>query len=68
MQNWAVSYRELAEITGVSLSTVGHWFSGGASHREPLPSHCRQLGIVHFIWCNADLITPGFIQFWCAPN
>jgi hypothetical protein len=60
-----MSYGELAQSAGVSLSTVEHWFSSGASHREPSSLYCRQLEIVHRLWDNADRITPEVIRLWC---
>ncbi|HEY9628627.1 MAG TPA: hypothetical protein V6C84_15100 [Coleofasciculaceae cyanobacterium] len=65
LQDWAMSYGELAQSAGVSLSTVEHWFSSGASHREPSSLYCRQLEIVHRLWDNADRITPEVIRLWC---
>ena len=64
LKTWAVSYAQLAKISGVSRSTVEHWFSTGITHRDPSILHCRQLAIVHYLWCNADRIPPEVIQLW----
>ncbi len=65
LQDWVVSYSELSKLTGVSQSTVEHWFTTGVSHREPAARCCRRLAIIDYLWRNADRITPEIIQSWC---
>ncbi|MBD1998050.1 helix-turn-helix transcriptional regulator [Leptolyngbya sp. FACHB-541] len=64
-QFWEVSYKELETLTGASLSTIEHWFSGGRSRREPSDAICRRLAEIHLLWSNSDRIKPSLIQNWC---
>lgn len=64
-QLWEISYSELASLTGASRSTVEHWFSTGASKREPAERFCRRLAEVHLLWSNSDRLKPSLIQSWC---
>lgn len=68
LQDWSVSYGELAQLAGVSRSTVEHWFSLGSSHREPALLHCRRLAVIHRLWHHSDRITPELIGLWCNGN
>ena len=65
IQLWEVSYSELATLTDASRSTVEHWFSSGASRREPAERCCRRLAEVHLLWLNSERIEPSLIQIWC---
>ncbi|MGI0486384.1 hypothetical protein ACN4EK_13170 [Pantanalinema rosaneae CENA516] len=65
LQHWEVDYPSLSRLLKISRSTIEHWFIQGSSYREPGAIYCRRLGEIHFLWSNADRITPELIQLWC---
>jgi hypothetical protein len=62
-----LSYRELAKILGLSVSSVEHFFCASTSsgYRECTPKHCRTLAEIHVLWKHSDQLTPELIQAWC---
>jgi len=65
LQEWDLSYPDLAKLIGVSRSTIEHWFSTGAGHREPPSHHCRRLAEIHLLWSLSPQLTPDQIHLWC---
>lgn len=47
LNEWDLTYPELAELLGVSLSTVESWLSG---RRQPLEPAERLLSMIHQKW------------------
>ena len=62
-----LSYRELAVILGLSVSSVEHFFCDHTAigYRECAEKHCRKLAEIHVLWKNADRLTPEQIRQWC---
>ncbi len=65
LEAWDVSYADLAKLSGVSRSTIEHWFSQSASHREPSLLHQRRLSAIDRLWRHIEHISPELIQLWC---
>ena len=62
---WEVSYPQFAQLAGVSRSTIEHWMSQGATHREPSLMHQRRLSAIDRLFRNADRVSPELIRLWC---
>ncbi|MEG4505161.1 helix-turn-helix domain-containing protein [Microcoleus sp. F6_B4] len=46
---WDVTYEQMAEICGRSISTVKGWFKTGRHYRRPTPADLRNLGLMDFL-------------------
>ncbi|WP_333032768.1 helix-turn-helix domain-containing protein [Microcoleus sp. SVA1_A4] len=46
---WDVSYEQMAEICGRSISTVKGWFKTGRHYRHPTPADLRNLALMDFL-------------------
>jgi DNA-directed RNA polymerase specialized sigma24 family protein len=62
-----LSYRELATILGLSISSVEHFLCDRTSsgYRECAQKHCRTLAEIHVLWKHSAQLTPELIQAWC---
>ena len=62
-----LSYRELAKILGLSVSSVEHFFCDRTSgvYGGCTPKHCRTLAEIHVLWKNSAQLTPELIKVWC---
>ena len=65
LEAWEVSYADLAKLSGVSRSTIEHWFSQGAAHREPSLMHQRRLAAIDRLFRSVEHISPELIRLWC---
>lgn len=65
LERWDVSYTELAKLAGVSRSTIEHWFTHSATHREPSLMHQRRLAAIDRLFRNIDRIPSELLKLWC---
>ena len=65
LETWDVSYSELAKLSGVSRSTIEHWMSRSASHREPALMQQRRLAVIDRLFRHVDQVSPELIRLWC---
>lgn len=64
---WNVTYRQMAEICGVSIATVNRWFAGGENRRPAEAIHQRRLAEMNFIWEEYEQI-PTSLKNKVCPN
>ena len=67
LEAWEVSYFQLAELAGVSRSSIEHYMmmSHSASHREPSLIQQRRLAAIDRLFSHADSVSPELIRLWC---
>ena len=65
LEAWEVSYSELAKLSGVSRSTIEHWMSHSASHREPALLQQRRLSAIDRLFRHVDRVSPELMRLWC---
>ena len=64
LEDWVVTYDELAELCGRSKSTVAHWFSQGEHRREPSEADKRRLAEVHALWSQFENEPSHLREIW----